>query len=650
MEKEDYIKNIGFLLESLEKKTETEVNQETMKKEQQTLVKQMVVQFDYVLKDKLRLDLQKNIKKEENHYWTYLSKYYQIPSVKFCTIYHKNNNLKELGMIWILLSILEKSFNDSINQIYIQNFDKKFYDKASIIVVRKKDILNLCQRLNAIALVDFKSEIQTEYKKYKASLKLQKEADDMFELISPIMRQPNEKNIYISNYNLEPISKVQTNNLNSMFFSSATVDLQQQFNEGNEKGMESFFNLIENDENDVVVENEENMNSNNTNNNVNGSDYISQSRTLGPNKKKIADGKPIFSKFASVKKSYFVTKNCDFLSSLKDNFYTFTEKIKKQMTFSKKKQDIFMIINNENHQLKSDLILNPQRKRYFPIDKFFKATRRADRTLFTKKDLILYKGKEVKLTNSILFYLNNFYHKEPYIKFRTKKSSLKPITIESQNYQCDICHKKFKTLLSIPTETIYWCSYYMRFVCQDCISEDYSFIPDFILRGWSFKKFSISKEAKKLLARWYNKPVIYIKQNDPLIKKSTSLLTAMIIKRKIHKIFDLMKCPQMNEFVNKTLGEYRYLVLHENLFSLQDLVEIYEETFFDKLNGFYNKMKTHILKDCDVCLYKGGKCIMCLSDEIIYAFDVESVVYCNDCKKMFHKKCCTVVHPCIINR
>lgn len=111
-----------------------------------------------------------------------------------------------------------------------------------------------------------------------------------------------------------------------------------------------------------------------------------------------------------------------------------------------------------------------------------------------------------------------------------------------------------------------------------------------------------------------------------------------------------MKCPQMNEFVNKTLGEYRYLVLHENLFSLQDLVEIYEETFFDKLNGFYNKMKTHILKDCDVCLYKGGKCIMCLSDEIIYAFDVESVVYCNDCKKMFHKKCCTVVHPCIINR
>ena len=40
---------------------------------------------------------------------------------------------------------------------------------------------------------------------------------------------------------------------------------------------------------------------------------------------------------------------------------------------------------------------------------------------------------------------------------------------------------------------------------------------------------------------------------------------------------------------------------------------------------------------------------MCMSKEIIYAFDIENVIYCNDCKKMFHKKCCTV-HPCIINR
>ena len=60
-------------------------------------------------------------------------------------------------------------------------------------------------------------------------------------------------------------------------------------------------------------------------------------------------------------------------------------------------------------------------------------------------------------------------------------------------------------------------------------------------------------------------------------------------------------------------------------------------------------MKKHILNDCTDCNYRGGRCLMCMSKEIIYAFDVENVIYCNDCKKMFHKKCCTV-HPCIVDR
>jgi hypothetical protein len=110
-----------------------------------------------------------------------------------------------------------------------------------------------------------------------------------------------------------------------------------------------------------------------------------------------------------------------------------------------------------------------------------------------------------------------------------------------------------------------------------------------------------------------------------------------------------MKCDNKVDFVKSVLGEYQYLLLHENLFSLRDLVEINDLTFFDKLSLFEKKMEDHILKDCEVCLYKGGRCIMCMSKEIIYAFDIENVIYCNDCKKMFHKKCCTV-HPCIINR
>ena len=661
--KNDALKNIEDLINQLEKLNlsplpSTNKDSQSIKQDVISRIKRIVYYFDIILSNKLRLDLsQKNVKPEDNHYWTYLSKYYQIPSVKFCNLSEQIHEPSRRGMLWILLSIAEKSFNESVNEIYKQNFDKKFYDKSSLIVTKKNEILELCNRLNVIHFPIMKKDINEEYFKYKQGYQEQKENEELNEdlyYISPILKQAPEKNIFVSNYNLDPILKVPSNilpinnnnyynnninnnqNLNSMFFSRATIDLQPLKNEDDKVGMDSLFNSIDNDEKE-----------NNTP--LIDDDQITVERS--PTSTRIfKHGKdlsnPIFSKFLPEKENYIITKTADFQNVFCEEFYTFKENIKRT---SFKKKDAFSIMAEKQVKTKYDLILNPKKQIHYPIDKNFKATRRVDRNIFTKKDIILYKGKEIKLTNSILFYLNNYYKKESYMKFRTKKGSLKPITIDLQNYQCALCNKRFNTIMNIPTESIYWCSYYLRFICKDCISEEYSIIPDFILKLWSFKKYQISKKAKSLLEQWYNKPVIYIKQSDPIIKKSEQLRTALILKRKIHKIFDLMKCEKANEFVKETLGHYQYLVLHENLFSLQDLVEIYEQSFFDKLNTFYVSMKKHILNDCTDCNYRGGRCLMCMSKEIIYAFDVENVIYCNDCKKMFHKKCCTV-HPCIVDR
>lgn len=670
--KPDPLKQIEDLINQLEKlnlsplPSSTKDN-ESIRKDVRLCIKKIVIYFDTILQNKLRLDLtQKNFKKEDNHYWTYLSKYYQIPSVKYCNICDKVRTPSERGMLWILLSITEKSLNESINEIYNQSFDKKFYDKNSFIVTRKQSILTLCQRLNTIHLFGVKMDGVDNYIEFKESMKTQKEiesSNEDLDFISPITRQATEKNVFVSNYNLDPflLNKQPSNinvlptNLNSMFFSRATIDLQGiggNDDNGDKMGMDSLFIAIENDEkenNEPILEFDNlTLNSHRErNNNIN--DVKSSARSLHDNDNKMMSH---LSKFQTEKENFRIIKAVDLQSVYKEEFYTFTEKTISKRLYSKKKSELHGLLGSnavDNEKTRNELILNPQKKVYFPIDKHFKATRRADRNTFTKKDVILYCGKEIRLTNSILFYLNYFYKKEPYIKFRTKNTSLKPITIQYQNYQCALCNKKFNTIMNIPTEKIYFCSYYLKFVCSNCISEDYSIIPDFILKMWSFKKYQISKAAKQLLESWYDKPVIYIKQSDPILKKSEQLRNALVLKRKIHKIFDLMKCEKMNEFVVDTLKEHKYLVLHENLFSLQDLVEIYEETFFEKLNTFYNVMKTHILSECSTCLYKGGRCIMCMSKDIIYAFDVENVIYCNDCKRMFHKKCCTV-HPCIINR
>ena len=347
MEKKDALKNIEDLINQLEKINlsplpSTSKDSQKFKQDVIIRIKKIVYFFDIILSNKLRLDLsQKNIKAEDNHYWTYLSKYYQIPSVKFCNLSEQVHEPSKRGMLWILLSIAEKSFNESVNEIYNQSFDKKFYDKSSLIVTKKNEILELCNRLNTIHFPVVKKDINEEYFKYKQGYQEQKENEELNEdlyCISPIVKQAPEKNIFVSNYNLESLSKIpinnfnnvpanNNNNLNSMFFSRATIDLQP----SNDKiGMDSLFNSIDNDEREnnapLIDDEPEQINTESNQKRSIAQKYDGNSKAIN-----------FFSKFATEKENYIITKTADFQNVFVEEFYTFKENTKKAST---KKKDV----------------------------------------------------------------------------------------------------------------------------------------------------------------------------------------------------------------------------------------------------------------------------------------------------------------------
>ena len=152
-----------------------------------------------------------------------------------------------------------------------------------------------------------------------------------------------------------------------------------------------------------------------------------------------------------------------------------------------------------------------------------------------------------------------------------------------------------------------------------------------------------------LLNNWFNKPIIHIKPNDSSLKISFRLRQAIILKRKIHKIFDLMKCEGAEKFVIDTMDEYKYLVLKQNLFSMKDLCDINDYLLIYKLQNMLKSFEDHILRSCVDCNYKGGSCVVCANNEILLAYDIEKVFYCEDCKVIYHKDC-GAFHPCIINK
>jgi run domain Beclin-1 interacting cysteine-rich containing protein len=139
----------------------------------------------------------------------------------------------------------------------------------------------------------------------------------------------------------------------------------------------------------------------------------------------------------------------------------------------------------------------------------------------------------------------------------------------------------------------------MKYICKECVSDDYSIIPGFVIKKWDFKKFTVSKLAKKLLNDWYEKPIIYIKSHDFINKTSLAFRQANAIKQKINIIFDLMKCEKLVEFADTTLGIYKYLVLRHYLYSLKDFVDINEGRIGTVLLDIYDKFEEHIT-NCQV--------------------------------------------------
>ena len=332
-------------------------------------------------------------------------------------------------------------------------------------------------------------------------------------------------------------------------------------------------------------------------------------------------------------------KYADFAPSIVDNFYNFFPKGK---SINIPSEDSNVIIDdfpfNKEQRRSSGLILNTEAQyRNLPSDELYGI----QGNNYKKNDKFIYNKKEKKISNSLLLYINYFYKKAKYYKFFVRNANEQSISLKQQNYQCFICYKKFSTFLGFPIEPIFWCSYFMRYVCKNCISNDYSIIPQLILNEWCFDKCSISKRALNFIKLWYDKPIIYLKKKDELLKNIPE--SVLKLKKELRNIFNYMKCEDMFNFLNKNIPDFKYIVLKEYIFSLKDLIEIHNRTFIKKLKNIKNIFIRHLKEECLLCKYEGHICLICQNEERIYFYDSEKVIYCKKCKKCFHRNCFGII-------
>ena len=111
-----------------------------------------------------------------------------------------------------------------------------------------------------------------------------------------------------------------------------------------------------------------------------------------------------------------------------------------------------------------------------------------------------------------------------------------------------------------------------------------------------------------------------------------------------------MKCKDAFDFLDKNIPDCEYIVLKEYIFSLKDLLDINNKTFINKLKKIKEIFVRHIREECLECKYDGNICGYCMSEEKIYFYNSEEVIYCK-CKNCFHKECYeqNYGHNCHVN-
>lgn len=553
--------------------------------------------------------LSSNFKTKQN-FWNFISKHVNNPVARFCIIYEgneinndtKEENIHEIkGKNWILFSILEKSFYNSYIEIYDYLEEKGIIvNEKDILIKYKKEIESVLKELNNMNLDNI---LNLDYEKYS-------------EFLDQTKHKNNDSLKYLETINLSPIQgkrQLLTKQKKSVKENLPNNDFASEF-----MSYCFFFEIADDEEENINISIDEGF--------------------LKEEKDRVT----------KISENFEFQKKADFGPSIVDNFYTFIPKVKsrRKSIFEDDKNSNIITnsvmedeLNNskfnncEFRRENSGLELHIQKKeRHLPADKLYIIKNKT----INKNEEILYNKKKTLISNNIYLYLTQYYQKAISFKFYNHNLHGKITSLKQQNYQCFICLHKFSNLLGFPIGSIFWCSYYMHFVCKNCIAKEYSIIPNLIMNHWCFEKFPISKKAIEIIRAFYQEPMIYCKKNDLILKRIPE--TVRRLKKEINYIFYYIKCDE-NIIIREIIGEYKYLALEENIFSLKDLLEIHNRTFIEKLKDIKNKLVKHIKIECQICKYEGNICSKCLSEEKIDFYDSENVIYEKENSICYHKIC-----------
>lgn len=203
-------------------------------------------------------------------------------------------------------------------------------------------------------------------------------------------------------------------------------------------------------------------------------------------------------------------------------------------------------------------------------------------------------------------------------------------------YRCAGCGMKIDHTMA---SWFRYCAYLGKYFCHSCHHEKTAHIPARILHKWDFRKQRVSNFASDLLEKMFSEPLYCIQDiNYNLYKTVNEMKYARALRYQLFFLNEYIRNCRNGKDLLDNMSIRSHIINEPQLFSLQDLCAVKDRTLIEMMRVLVTSWLQHV-DNCGLCKGKGFICELCARDEIIYPFQLESVVQCQMCWTCFHKAC-----------
>nr|XP_048301835.1 pleckstrin homology domain-containing family M member 1 isoform X3 [Myodes glareolus] len=189
------------------------------------------------------------------------------------------------------------------------------------------------------------------------------------------------------------------------------------------------------------------------------------------------------------------------------------------------------------------------------------------------------------------------------------------------------------------------CAFSGLYYCDFCHQDDASVIPARIIHNWDLTKRPVCRQALKFLAQIRAQPLINLQLVNASLYEHVERMHLIGRSREQLKLLGdylgLCRSGALKE-LSKRLSHRNYLLESPHKFSVADLQQIAEGVYEGFLKALIEFASQHVYH-CDLCTQRGFICQICHHHDIIFPFEFDTTVRCEECRTVFHQSCQAVV-------